>query len=251
MSIANEIQRLQNAKADIKSAIENKGVTVGDGTIDTYAEKISEISGGGGVDYSPFLTQARFYSMNDFGKSELELNLQRLTELGSLFYEGESGSVEARVNKTVEHLTINSGEITSMYCSFSTSNYKDTTLKRLTLNIDTSKCTGFYQSFRGRNALEIIDGTPLDFTSVTSANNTFLSCDNLAEIRFVPNTIKVGFSFASSANLSAESIQSIINGLADLTGGTAKELTLHATVGNKLTDTQKATITAKNWTLVY
>jgi hypothetical protein len=48
MSIATEIQRLQGAKANIKNAIEQKGVTVGDGTIDTYAEKISEISGGGG-----------------------------------------------------------------------------------------------------------------------------------------------------------------------------------------------------------
>lgn len=48
MSIANEIQRLQSAKADIKNAIEEKGVTVGDGTIDTYAEKISQISSGGG-----------------------------------------------------------------------------------------------------------------------------------------------------------------------------------------------------------
>lgn len=48
MSIANEIQRLQSAKADIKSAIEEKGVTVGNGTIDTYAEKISQISSGGG-----------------------------------------------------------------------------------------------------------------------------------------------------------------------------------------------------------
>ena len=47
MSIANEIQRLQSAKADIKSAIEQKGVTVGDGTIDTYASLISLISGGG------------------------------------------------------------------------------------------------------------------------------------------------------------------------------------------------------------
>ena len=49
MSIANEIQRLQSAKADIKSAIEEKGVTVGDGTIDIYAEKISEISVGSGA----------------------------------------------------------------------------------------------------------------------------------------------------------------------------------------------------------
>lgn len=46
MSIANEIQRLQTAKANMKTAIENKGVVVGDGTIDTYAEKISEISSG-------------------------------------------------------------------------------------------------------------------------------------------------------------------------------------------------------------
>ncbi|MBR6741277.1 MAG: InlB B-repeat-containing protein [Clostridia bacterium] len=48
MSIATEIQRLAQAKADIKTAIENKGVTVGDGTIDTFASKISEITGGGG-----------------------------------------------------------------------------------------------------------------------------------------------------------------------------------------------------------
>lgn len=47
MSIATEIQRLAQAKADIKTAIENKGVTVGDGTIDTFASKISEITGGG------------------------------------------------------------------------------------------------------------------------------------------------------------------------------------------------------------
>lgn len=39
------------SKADIKSAIENKGVTVGDGTIDTYAEKIGEIETGGSGDY--------------------------------------------------------------------------------------------------------------------------------------------------------------------------------------------------------
>lgn len=43
MSIASEITRLQQAKADIKAAIETKGVTVGDGTIDTYAAKVLQI----------------------------------------------------------------------------------------------------------------------------------------------------------------------------------------------------------------
>ena len=46
MSIASEITRLQAAKGDIKAAIEGRGVTVGDGTIDTYAEKIGLIEVG-------------------------------------------------------------------------------------------------------------------------------------------------------------------------------------------------------------
>lgn len=49
MSINQEIQRISQAKVDIKEAIEEKGVTVGDGTLDTYPEKIAEISGGGGI----------------------------------------------------------------------------------------------------------------------------------------------------------------------------------------------------------
>jgi hypothetical protein len=48
MSIASEITRLQQAKAAMKAAIEAKGVTVGDVTLDEYADLIAEISGGGG-----------------------------------------------------------------------------------------------------------------------------------------------------------------------------------------------------------
>lgn len=48
MSIADEVLRIKNAKQNIKTAIEEKGVAVGDGLIDTYAEKINEISVGGG-----------------------------------------------------------------------------------------------------------------------------------------------------------------------------------------------------------
>ena len=52
MSIASEITRLQQAKADIKTAIENKGVTVpSDATLDDYADLVDSISGGGGTDW--------------------------------------------------------------------------------------------------------------------------------------------------------------------------------------------------------
>ena len=49
MSIATEISRLQTAKANIKTAIENKGVTVPSSTtLDGYPFLINQISGGGG-----------------------------------------------------------------------------------------------------------------------------------------------------------------------------------------------------------
>ena len=74
---------------------------------------------------------------------------------------------------------------------------------------------------------------------------------SLEYIRFAANSIKLNITFRQSAKLTTESVQSIIDGLADLTGSSAQTLTLHATVGAKLTDEQKATITAKNWALVY
>lgn len=44
MSVVSEITRLKNAKAAIKAAIEEKGVSVGEGTLDTYAAKIGKIA---------------------------------------------------------------------------------------------------------------------------------------------------------------------------------------------------------------
>lgn len=52
-TVAENIARIQQAKVDIKAAIEAKGGTVGDGTIDTYALAVETIpSGGSGIDWS-------------------------------------------------------------------------------------------------------------------------------------------------------------------------------------------------------
>lgn len=49
MSVATEIQRLQTAKADLKTAIEGKGITVPSSTtLDGYATLVGQISSGGG-----------------------------------------------------------------------------------------------------------------------------------------------------------------------------------------------------------
>ena len=48
MSIASEIERLQGAKAEIKTSIENKGVTVSsDAKLDDYSDYIDSIASGG------------------------------------------------------------------------------------------------------------------------------------------------------------------------------------------------------------
>ena len=55
MSIASEITRLQTAKADLKTAIEGKGVTVAaSATLDDYADLVDaiETGGGGGLDWA-------------------------------------------------------------------------------------------------------------------------------------------------------------------------------------------------------
>lgn len=265
MSIANEIQRLQSAKADIKSAIENKGVTVGDGTIDTYAQKISEISSGGSGDYEQgfedgknsvvdvarYCQRITFTNLNLFGTKEVVLNLDNAFTFYEMLRRSGVSSLGFTPNETVEHITINCPtKIVSMYyfCA-GEPNFEENTLKHITLNVDTQKVEGWNYCFRYAKSIEIIDGMPLDFSSTKNITRPFDQCVSLKEIRFAPNTLALSLSIPNSPLLSDLSIQSIIDGLA--TVDTAQTITLHATVGAKLTDTQKATITAKNWTLVY
>lgn len=79
--------------------------------------------------------------------------------------------------------------------------------------------------------------------------NVFTNCLLLKEVRFKESVISNSISFYSTSVLSDESIESIINGLKDLTGETAKTLTFHEDVKANLTETQITTITSKNWTL--
>lgn len=55
MTIASEITRLQNDKAAICTAIENKGVTVGNITLDDYACCIDAIQSGSMVGFVDML----------------------------------------------------------------------------------------------------------------------------------------------------------------------------------------------------
>ena len=198
MSITTEIERIQNAKASIKTAIENKGVEVGDGTIDTYASKIDEISVG-----------SEDSSFGDLiGGTIIEAVIpESTTELRS--YAFANCPMLARV---VLHEKIKS---LGYSCFHLCTKLQDLTLPK----------------------------------SITKMDATCIQrCDNLINLT-VNCIITRTFYLNYAKNLSVESVNSVINALTDLTGSTAQTLALHKDVKTKLTETQIASITSKNWTL--
>lgn len=120
---------------------------------------------------------------------------------------------------------------------------------KMTVIPEVTTTNGINSWFRGCGSLETIRKIILG-DNVKDFYNSFFNCSKLTNITF-EGVIGGGISFAQSPLLSDESINNIIGCLKDLTGGTAQTLTFHAKVGGNLTDTQKATITAKNWILAY
>ena len=90
----------------------------------------------------------------------------------------------------------------------------------------------------------------LALNGVTDLANAFVGCTELEEIK-IGGSIDVNFNISATDVLSGVSVQSVIDHLAPLDVKDGQTSTLHETVGSKLTETQKATITAKNWKLVY
>lgn len=106
-----------------------------------------------------------------------------------------------------------------------------------------------FQCFDGQKVLKTVVGK-LNLTGCTgeiATTNMFRNCSSLADIEFAEGTIPVSISFANSPLLSEASVQSIIDGLAELTGNTKQTVTFNADV--VITDGQKATINGKNWSL--
>ncbi len=70
MAVQTEITRISTAKADIKTAIEAKGVTVPSSTkLDGYASLVNNIPSGGGIEgdiMNPNSIYASFYQMNTY-----------------------------------------------------------------------------------------------------------------------------------------------------------------------------------------
>lgn len=109
--------------------------------------------------------------------------------------------------------------------------------------------TSFQYMFYNQQFLENINGE-IDFTKISSATNItlmFYACNDLKEVRFTQESLKYDLQMAQSGYLSLESLQSIIDGLGNVT--TTRTLSLNSTAYNKLTEEQKQSATDKGWTI--
>lgn len=178
---------------------------------------------------------------------DYELDLVIPNYSGETLFTGSTGLKKIKLSASSEALNISIG---NMFSSGNNNVYNDdlTTVDLSDFKVLPNYCTGTF--LNNRSLTEIIgELNTSNCTASSSLTNMFRSCASLVEVRFAKMTIKVNLNIAHPPNLSAESRQSIVDGLADLTGGTAQTVTFHADVKAKLTDEQKTQITSKNWIL--
>lgn len=104
--------------------------------------------------------------------------------------------------------------------------------------------TSYNEAFYGNVPLKYIGGE-LDFTNVTRGNS--FHCTAIEQIGFVKGSIHISVAFAGCSKLNDASIQSIIDGLADLTGQTQQTVQFHSAVMARIPDELKIAAIMKNW----
>lgn len=245
-----DAEKLDADLSSVADAIRTKGGTSESLTFPQgFVDAVDAIESGGGGDNYKNIIQEALYNLE--GSS----NYNRLAVFGgtsitdvSMFdfsnvktFQAAFSSCKQLVKVVVDVISANTLTHLCAGCGV---------LKTVVIKNMTPKVTSIHSAFNGCAALESIETLDVGgCSSLGTGNSNYLfgNCTSLKEIRFVSECIKYSIWFGDSPLLSAESIQSIIDGLA--TVETAQTLTLHADVKAKLTETQIATITSKNWNL--
>lgn len=164
---------------------------------------------------------------------EISLNTPALNSLSYAFY-NTTGLKEVKLAGN------NSGNVVDFSNSFRNS----ADLESVDLSAFNAKISSGNSAFHTARKLREILGA-FDFSECTNVNTMFQNCNALETVELVANLLKMSISFSASPLLSANSIQSIIDGLAKVE--TKQTLSLHSTTAAKLTDEQYNILSAKNW----
>ena len=172
MSIASEIERIQTAKTSIKTAIENKGVEVGEGTIDTYASKIDEISVGSNE------VKGVIWTETDTDGYPIKVDASSVINTQNLFRYGDYVRTEEIILPTNRVLS------TYYFC------YANSKLKKINLPTDAQYYKGSYidsNAFYGCKLLTLSDWQiPEGIISI--GTSSFESAEVLTD-RIIPSSV--------------------------------------------------------------
>lgn len=120
---------------------------------------------------------------------------------------------------SVESFSMKCGKVTTLE-GFAANN---TNLKSVTLNEVGTKLKNISKSFYNCSSLIEINGV-IDMTNVLVTTDAFTGCTNLQRVTFKEKTIRASLDFSSCANLTYETLVSIVNGIADNSAGRTLKL---------------------------
>ena len=171
-----------------------------------------------------------FYECRSLQKIPL-LNTSSVTNMNSMF-------VNCSSLQTIPLL--NTSNVTTMNNMFSSCS----SLQTIPL-LNTSNVTNMNSMFSVCYSLQTIP--LLNTSNVTTMSGMFNSCSYLEFLTMT--NIKVSFKISSSTKFSQETLEALIDNLADLTGQTAQTFTMGSTNLAKVSQEKKDLATARNWNL--
>lgn len=230
-TIAEEIQRLKEAKSSIKTSIENKGVTVSEtATLDAYPALIDSIDS---IASNPTIRVRDYgirFAYSTFSKVPDWADFEGATDMPYMFYMCTNITTIPQID------TSSAINMSRMFQG----------CKRLTTipQIDTSSVEYMGSMFQNCSSLTSI---PLiDASSLMEVSLMFRACSSLTDLGGFAG-LHAGIDL-SHCPLTHDSIMNVINNAADVTEYPAT-LKLGSTNLAKITEEEIAVATNKGWTL--
>ena len=206
-TINEQLDYIDNCKVSIKNAIEAKGVTVGDATLDEYPNKIAAISSGGGTGLieQAFIDAGKEYLIHDF---LIAINRTiAMTPTGSmddLIINNNSGgavyvdgAAPPSANKQVNY---QKGLISVRNVDFSNWVFTNTSGRQFAFNVNMVQFDGVATAASGVGYT--------DFSGVTQAVMMFSNDLLLEDIKlYLPNALNVSSLMTDCTNLKTASLK--------------------------------------------
>lgn len=259
MSIASEISRLQTAKANLKTSIENKGVTIpSDATLDSYSGYVDNISQGLSrisvkdygfkFEYSTFSSLPSFLDFSECTDFQnMFSNCTNLSDLSNLDTSSATNMTLCFLHCTslITCPSLDTSNVTSVVGMFTLCSYL-TTVNELDFSKVTMAHSSIYPFIDTTNTLLNLGG----FKDYGKAFSTSVSANYDSYILDLAGTNSYTLPDANQ-NISHDSLINVINKLYDIAtkGCNAQKLILGSANLARLSASEIAIATNKGWTV--